>query len=98
MCVLMINNLRDREADSAVGKRTFVVRFGKRAGEIAMLVYVLLCPLLAYLAFDDYWMFSMVIFLLILWKNVRDANGKAYNTCLLTAGICNLLYVLLACI
>ena len=98
MCVLIINNLRDREADSAVGKRTFVVRFGKRAGEIAMLVYVLLCPLLAYLAFDDYWMFSMVIFLLILWKNVRDADGKAYNTCLLTAGICNLLYVLLACI
>lgn len=32
-CLLMVNNYRDREQDAVSGKRTLVVRYGKRFGE-----------------------------------------------------------------
>ncbi len=36
-CLLMVNNCRDVEQDRASGKRTLVVRFGLRAGQLAYL-------------------------------------------------------------
>ncbi len=95
MCVLMINNLRDVADDCAAGKRTFVVRFGKRAGEWAMLVMIMLTPLFAYCAFGVSWAILILLPLLGVWIGVLRAKGKQYNACLLATGICNMFYVLL---
>lgn len=98
MCVLIANNLRDIEDDRAVGKRTFPVRFGKRAGEIGMFVVILLMPVMAFMAFG--WSLPMLIILpaLLLYYYTRRAQGAQYNQCLLGALLLNILYVILATI
>lgn len=98
MCVLIANNLRDIEDDREVGKRTFPVRFGKRAGEIGMLMVILLMPVMAYLAFG--WSLPMFIILpaLLLYYFTRRAQGAQYNQCLLGALLLNILYVILSVI
>lgn len=98
MCVLMINNLRDRESDQAAGKKTLPVRFGKRTGEIVMGILILLAPIAAWLAFHSWISCIVVLPLLFLWLRVRKAEGAAYNKCLLMAGLCNVCYVLLVSI
>jgi len=37
-CILVVNNVRDREGDARVDKRTLIVRFGRKFGEIEYLV------------------------------------------------------------
>ena len=95
MCVLMINNLRDVEDDRTVNKRTFVVRFGKRAGKIAMLIIVLLMPLFVYYALGWNTVMLIVLPALVLYGFVLKAQGQQYNLCLLFTGILNVLYVLM---
>lgn len=96
MCVLMINNLRDMEGDRLVGKKTLPVRFGKRVGEGLMLVYVILMPVFAYLAFGYTLAMFIVVPAFALWYNVLRAKGAAYNKCLLMTGLLNVLYYILA--
>ena len=95
MCVLMINNLRDIDNDRVAGKRTLPVRFGKKAGEVIMLLEVLLMPVFAYLAFG----FSAPILVgvagLLLFAAVLKAQGPQYNKCLLSTGLVNVLYLAL---
>lgn len=95
MCVLLINNLRDMDDDRAVGKRTIPVRFGRKAGLGLMLMVVLLMPLLAYAAYG--WSLPMLVVVpgLMLLVAVCRAEGRAYNLCLLSAGLTNVLYTLL---
>lgn len=95
MCVLIINNLRDIEDDRAAEKKTFPVRFGKRAGEWGMLTIILLMPVAAYLAFG--WNLAQLIVVpaFILYIFTRKAQGTAYNRCLLATGFINVLYVLI---
>ena len=95
MCLLIINNLRDIEDDRAAGKRTFPVRFGKRAGEIGMLVVVLLMPLFAWLAFGLDWPMLVVLPALALFVAVLRAEGSQYNRLMLCAGFVNLVYTAL---
>ncbi len=95
MCVLIINNLRDIESDKAVGKKTFPVRFGKRAGELGMFVVVLLMPLFAYWAFGLSLPMAIVFIGLLLFVKTMKAEGVQYNKCLLGAGLVNLFYVIL---
>lgn len=95
MCLLIINNLRDIEDDRAAGKRTFPVRFGKRAGEIGMLVVVLLMPLFAWLAFGFDWPMLVVLPALALFVAVLSAEGSQYNRLMLCAGFVNLVYTAL---
>ena len=95
MCLLIINNLRDIDDDRAAGKRTFPVRFGKRAGEIGMLVVVLLMPLFAWLAFGLDGPMLVVFPALALFVAVLRAEGSQYNRLMLGAGFVNLVYTAL---
>ena len=97
MCVLIINNLRDIESDRVAGKRTFPVRFGKRAGEIGMLVIILLMPLFAYFSTNSHSIIPCLIIIpaLFLYYKTLHAKGSQYNMCLLMAGITNAIFVLL---
>lgn len=95
MCLLIINNLRDIEDDRAAGKRTFPVRFGKRAGEIGMLVVVLLMPIFAWLAFGLDWPMLVFFPALALFVAVLRAEGSQYNRLMLGAGFVNLVYTAL---
>lgn len=98
MCVLLINNLRDIDSDRLVGKKTLPVRFGKRVGEGLMFVEIVLMPVFVYLAFG----YSLALFIVVpafaLWVNVLRAEGVAYNKCLLSAGLLNVLYFVLCMI
>lgn len=98
MCLLIANNLRDIDDDREVGKRTFPVRFGKRAGEIGLFIVVLLMPVMAWLAFGWSWPVLIGIPGLVLFYFIHRAQGAQYNKCMLTIGFINLLYVLLVAI
>lgn len=95
MCVLAINNIRDVEDDRQVGKRAIPVRVGKRAALALLAVIVLLMPLFAALAFGFSWAVAVIIPACFLYHKVLKAEGTQYNTCLLMAGIVNLIYVCL---
>lgn len=83
--VLIVNNYRDRDDDAAVGKRTTVVIFGRRA----MATVYLLNGLAAVLAMATAgsnapawaivgW-FAYVFCHFILWQQLRDHHGIALN-------------------
>ena len=95
MCVLLINNLRDMDDDRLAGKRTLPVRFGKKAGEGLMLVVVLLMPVMAYLAFGLNLPMLVIVPGLCLFVAVTKAKGVTFNKLLMSAGLINVLYVLL---
>ncbi len=98
MCVLMTNNLRDMEDDEAVGKRTFPVRFGKRAGEIMMGIVVALMPIMAYMATGS-WVATLVLIPgLVVYTMTLRAKGTDYNNCLVAAGLSNVVYTILMAI
>ena len=92
MCVLIINNLRDYEDDLQAGKKTFPVRFGKRAGLIGMLLIILCVPACAYEAYGWNWAMLVFVPLIALFLLVSRAEGSQYNPCLLGAGLCNLIF------
>ena len=98
MCVLIINNLRDMDSDREAGKRTFPVRFGRRAGEVGMAVIVVLMPVLAWFAFHRCLPVLVIVPAAVLLLCTLRAHGVQYNKCLLGAGLVNLLYVLLVLI
>lgn len=95
MCVLLINNLRDMDDDRLAGKRTLPVRFGKKAGEGLMLVVVLLMPVMAYLAFGFNLPMLVIVPGLCLFVAVTKVKGVTFNKLLMSAGLINVLYVLL---
>ena len=95
MCVLFINNIRDVDDDRAVGKRTFPVRFGKRAAEVAMLLLIFLMPLFAFPAFGWSLPLLVVIPAFMMWLKTLRAHGAQYNKCLVFAGVVNVIYLLL---
>lgn len=95
MCVLIANNLRDIDGDREAGKKTFPVRFGKRAGEIGYLAVILLTPVCSWLAFGLNWTMVIVIPGLLLFRKVLHAEGAQYNICLMMAGLLNILFTIL---
>lgn len=94
MCVLIINNLRDIATDRETGKRTFPVRFGKRAGELGMAIIVALMPACAWLAFHSWIPALILVPAVALLIGTLRARGAQYNKCLLGAGLVNCIYVL----
>ena len=97
MCVLIINNLRDIDSDREAGKRTFPVRFGKRAGEIGMLFVIILTPVIAFFSTSNRSIIPCLIIIpaLSLFYKTTKAQGKQYNICLLMAGITNAIFTIL---
>jgi|GEM_PF-166189 len=95
MCVLMINNLRDAEGDAAVGKKTIVVRWGKRSGQSILLSYVLLMPFFAWMALGWSPAVAVIIPGIILYFKVLNSQGVQYNKSLLSAGLTNVVFLLL---
>ncbi len=98
MLVLSANNLRDIADDRPVGKKTFPVRFGKRAGEILVLIEVLFMPICAYIAFG--WSLPMLLLIVGLYwvYGIWHTEGEGYNRYLEMAGKLNVLYTLLVCL
>lgn len=83
--ILLVNNVRDREQDAAAGKRTTVVRFGRRFGTWLYLVCALLavvCSWPVYLYRSAYTWLLFLIFLafeLITWHDLRRLRGSDLN-------------------
>lgn len=98
VCVLCINNLRDRHGDAQVGKRTLVVRWGKHAGLTELALCVVATPVCAALAFGLSWPCLIVLPMAGLFFETLHAEGAAYNRCLVHAGLCNMIFVLLVLI
>lgn len=90
--LLMVNNYRDREQDAVSGKRTLVVRYGKRFGEYLYLglgiAAVLLCLRFVHTGrltpMEFLWAPCVYLCLHVLtWrKMVRIGSGKELNTIL----------------
>lgn len=95
VCVLCINNLRDCADDAAAGKKTLVVRLGARAGMVEMALCVVASCVFAWVAFGFSWPCFIVLPMAGLFLETRRAKGKEYNKCLVHAGLCNMIYVLL---
>ena len=76
--VLLVNNLRDRERDALVGKRTLSVRIGDRASRILYIVLMLLPfgALSFYVIFYDYTVFVFFIALAALPAMLIVATAK----------------------
>lgn len=95
VCVLSCNNLRDRDDDAKVGKRTIPVRFGKQAGHAEMIVCTILSLVFAWAAFG----FSLPCLIVLpmaflAWETIH-AKGTEYNRCLIHSGLCNMIFVAL---
>lgn len=96
--VLIVNNIRDRETDILQNKKSFVVRFGKRAGEMEYLFFIILTLIFTFIANGI--SFSNLIFLfgLILFIQLLKTKGNEYNKMLIKTGLLNVLFVILSLI
>lgn len=83
--VLIVNNYRDMEDDREAGKRTTVVRFGRRAAAIAYLLFGIAAVwLTAPLWAEKLWIFFIApaIYLCLhclTWQRIRRSRGVALN-------------------
>jgi 1,4-dihydroxy-2-naphthoate octaprenyltransferase len=100
--ILVVNNLRDIDADSAVGKRTLAVRFGVRGARWQFLLLLgAAYAIIPLLALSDLlpWTGMLVWLSLPLawrtWQGVRGETGRALNAALAGTGQTALLYSLL---
>lgn len=96
MCVLMINNIRDRQEDAKAGKKTFVVRFGLKTSLFAMFLISFAVAIFAYLA--NAFSLSLLVFIPCFVLSIatsRAKTAKTYNKCLIFIGLTNLVYTIL---
>lgn len=97
-CVLTVNNIRDRESDKAKIKKSFVVRFGKRAGEMEYLFFVILTLVFTFIANGLSFSNLIFVFGLILFVQLLKAQGLVYNKMLIKTGLLNVVFVILTLI
>lgn len=84
--VLVVNNVRDIEQDQKAGKRTVIVRFGRRFGELEYIACVavayavpLLFVLLGFASLMALLPWATLPLALKLWSRVRHERGAALN-------------------
>ena len=95
--LLIVNNYRDMEADIISGKKTTVVRFGRKTMRS---VYIINCIIAAIIACFALKIFSFVIipfviFSFMLWKKLGKLKGRELNKLLGMTSMNVLLYSLL---
>ncbi len=96
--VLIVNNYRDRDDDLQAGKRTTVVRFGRKAASIAYLLFGLAAALLTAGGWWPTWFPAPLIYLwlhITTWHKIRHSEGAALNPLLGATARNMLLYTLL---
>lgn len=100
--ILIVNNLRDRRTDAAIGKRTLVARFGLRFGRwqyAAAILVAYLVPLVAWIAgsVSVGWLLVWVSAPWAVWRilSVWRQDGAALNSELGATARLLLLYTLL---
>ena len=83
--LLVVNNYRDRETDAADGKRTLIVKFGERFGEMLYLwcglgAVVLMCYVFSgNLALTFFYIPYIILHLMSYVKLMKIKRGKALN-------------------
>lgn len=85
--VLVVNNLRDREGDARVGKRTLAVLLGRRGAqaEYALLLVVAYAVVVGLAALRGPWLLLPLISLplaALLVRSVQNESGRALNATL----------------
>lgn len=100
--ILVVNNVRDRVTDASAGKRTLVVRFGRRSGEIEyalLLLIAYLVPVLLALSGLAPWLVLLPLatapLALRLFASLRRLEGPELNPLLGATGALLLGYGLL---
>lgn len=97
-CVLIVNNIRDRETDKLNHKQSFVVRFGKKAGEMEYLFFIILALVFSFIANGLSFSNLIIILGLILFSQLLKAKGEKYNAMLIKTGLLNVVFVILSLI
>ena len=98
--VLIVNNYRDRDDDLEAGKRTTVVRFGKKTAIVAYLLFgytavVLTAPVWAV---RNWFVVAPIAYLLMhraTWGRIRRSSGSALNPLLGATARNMLIYTIL---
>jgi len=99
--ILLVNNYRDYEQDKAGNKRTTVVLFGKRFGEVMYLLNGVIALLLAspFLFGEIWWidiLFALFFVLFIsTWLELKRSTGRALNKTLGKTSLNVLIYSIL---
>jgi 1,4-dihydroxy-2-naphthoate octaprenyltransferase len=94
--VLLVNNLRDLEADTRAGRRTLAARLGdggaRRAYAVLMLLPYASLPILAHVGLDGAWLAVLVLpaSMKIARQLQRGVNGPALNLLLARTAQCAL--------
>lgn len=95
MAVLTVNNLRDRDSDAKAGKRSLIVRLGKKFGDTEYLVlYLLMIPCLL-LANTHWFAYGIILVGALLYLKLRKTVGREYNKMLVFTGLSNIIFVIL---
>ncbi|MGC9151379.1 MAG: 1,4-dihydroxy-2-naphthoate octaprenyltransferase [Microbacter sp.] len=95
MAILTVNNLRDHTSDKKAGKKSLVVRLGKRFGEFEYLLLYLLSGLYLSMAGKVLLSYLIILIGIALFIRLRKTTGRAYNKMLIFTGLSNLLFALL---
>lgn len=83
--ILVVNNVRDRETDARVGKRTLAVRLGKRGGlveQALLFVTAFACALATAWWLGSVWPLLPLVTMpwaVALWRALRDREGAPLN-------------------
>lgn len=100
--ILVVNNLRDINADRIASKRTMAVRFGERGARVQYMVLLALSYLIlpVLLVFDILPWTSMLAWLSLpvgwrAWQIVKEQAGRPLNKALAGTGMTSLIYSLL---
>lgn len=93
MNILGVNNLRDRDSDSIVGKRTFAVRFGATSSRVLYIVMTMVAYLASFLLFlieNSMWILLPLLTSPVAFNLCRKVvinDGESLNTVLAQTGI-----------
>lgn len=98
--ILVVNNMRDIDSDTQVGKRTLAVRIGRRAASnqyaLLLLIALLMPPLLIIYKPQAVTLWAIFILVIPVWrlwqKLLRARNGSDFNQILEGTGRFLLLY------